>query len=121
MISYTLIITALISIESGGHIKAHNTLENAVGILQITPIMVKEVNRILELQGAEGNYTLEDRWNVQKSRRMCTYFLMYQYDRYVAKHGRKPSLRQLAMSWNSGGIFKKCTDDYKRKVEEKMR
>jgi len=120
VISYTLIITALISIESGGHIKAHNTLEDAVGILHIRPIMVEEVNRILELQGAAGDYTLEDRWNPQKSRRMCTYFLSYQYDQYVKKHGRTPSLKELAMSWNSGGIFKKCTEDYKRKIEEKM-
>ena len=120
MISYTMIITALIAIESSGQIKAHNTLEDAVGILQIRPIMVEEVNRILELQGAEGDYTLEDRWNPQKSRRMCTYFLTYQYDQYVKKHGRPPSMRQLASSWNSGGVFKKCTDDYKRKVEEKI-
>lgn len=120
MISYTIIITALISIESGGFVRAHNLKEDAVGILQIRPIMVKEVNRILELQGAEGNYTLEDRWNVQKSRRMCTYFLSYQYDRYVAKYGRKPSLRQLAMSWNSGGIFKECTAEYKKEVEMRL-
>jgi len=117
MISFTMIITALIAIESGGHIKAHNTSEDAVGILQIRPIMVKEVNRILELQGADGIYTLEDRWNPQKSRRMCTYYLHYQCSQYVKKHGRKPTMRQLAMSWNSGGIFKACTEDYKREVE----
>jgi len=121
VISYTMIITALIAIESQGQVKAYNALEDAVGILQIRPIMVEEVNRILELQGAVGDYTLEDRWNPQKSRRMCTYFLAYQYDRYVKKHGRAPSMRQLASSWNSGGVFKQCTEDYKRKVEERLR
>jgi len=116
-----MIITALIFIESKGQIKAHNVSEDAVGILQIRPIMVKEVNRILELQGADGNYTLEDRWSAQKSRRMCTYYLHWQVDQYVKKHGRQPTMRQLAMSWNSGGVFKKCTDEYKRKVEERVR
>lgn len=118
MISYTMIITALIFIESKGQIKAHNTSEDAVGILQIRPIMVDEVNRILELQGADGDYTMDDRWNPQKSRRMCTYYLTWQHRQYYNKHGRRPTMRQLAMSWNSGGVFKKCTEDYKRKVEE---
>ncbi len=120
MISYTIIITALISIESGGFTRAHNISEDAVGILQIRPIMVKEVNRLLELQGADGIYTLADRWNAQKSRRMCTIYLRWQYDRYVTKHGRKPSLRELAMSWNSGGVFKDCTEEYKREVEARL-
>jgi hypothetical protein len=120
MISYTIIITALISIESGGFVKAHNISEDAVGILQIRPIMVKEVNRILKMQGVDCTYTDNDRWNPMASRRMCTIFLRHQYDRYVAKYGRKPTMRELAMSWNSGSIFKKCTEDYKRKVEERL-
>lgn len=116
--TYTIIIAALISIESGGHAKALNVKEDAVGILQIRQVMVKEVNRILKMQGADGIYTLNDRWNINDSKRMCKIFLSYQYDQYVKKWGRKPSMRELAMSWNSGGIFKKCTDEYKQKVEK---
>ena len=121
MISYTLIITALIAIESGGFVKAHNISEDAVGILQIRPIMVREVNRILKLKGADCVYTDNDRWNPRASRRMCTIFLSYQFERYAKKYGRKPTLQELAMSWNSGGVFKKCTDEYKRKVKEQLR
>jgi hypothetical protein len=117
MISFTMIITALISIESGGHQRAHNYSEDAVGILQIRPIMVKEVNRILEMKGADGIFDLNDRWDINKSRRMCTIFLQYQRDRYVKKVGREPTLKQLAMSWQSGGVFKDCSEEYKRKVE----
>lgn len=44
--AFTIIITALISIESGGFIKAHNTKEDAVGILTQADIERQEIDDI---------------------------------------------------------------------------
>lgn len=41
--------------------------EKAVGYLQITPIYVREVNRILAMSGSDKRYTLEDRTSKRKS------------------------------------------------------
>ena len=92
--------------ESRGQVMAFNEAENAAGILQIRPIMVKEVNRILTLRGATPIFKNEHRWCPSKSRRMCTIFLMHQRDRYIQKMGKEPSYTQLAVSWNTGDIFK---------------
>ena len=45
------LVKALIQVESSGRDNAHNISEDAVGCLQIRPIMVREVNRILHKQG----------------------------------------------------------------------
>ena len=55
-------IRALIHVESRGNTEAVGK-SNDVGILQITPIYVAEVNRILK----EKRYTLEDRTDPDKS------------------------------------------------------
>jgi hypothetical protein len=41
------LIAAIIQVESGGDTLAYNSKEDAVGCLQIRPIMVREVNRLL--------------------------------------------------------------------------
>jgi hypothetical protein len=61
------IVKALIQIESSGRDNAHNISEDAVGCLQIRPIMVREVNRILRKQGGTFRFELEDRWDREKS------------------------------------------------------
>ena len=40
------LIEAIIYVESRGDIKEHNISEDAVGCLQIRPIMLREVNRL---------------------------------------------------------------------------
>ena len=62
---YTLniepLIEAMIMVESRGNDSAYSKKEEAVGCLQIRPIMVREVNRILEIQKSDLRYTLDDR------------------------------------------------------------
>ena len=69
--TYTLdvepLIQAMIMVESEGNDSAYHKGEKAAGCLQIRPIMVREVNRILEIQNSELEYTLEDRWSREKS------------------------------------------------------
>ena len=58
-------LKALIKVESNGNQYAVGT-KNDVGILQITPIYVKEANRLQK----DVTYTLEDRKSIEKSLEM---------------------------------------------------
>jgi hypothetical protein len=66
------VIGVLIKVESRGIASAVNG--NAVGILQIKPIQVKEINRILTLQKSDKRYTLQDRLSPVKSKEMAHIF-----------------------------------------------
>ena len=55
------LINAMIQVESEGDNSAYCAAEEAVGCLQIRPIMLREVNRILEICNKVDRYTLEDR------------------------------------------------------------
>ena len=67
-------ILAVAMVESGGDPCAIGDGGKAVGILQIHPIMVKDVNRIL----GEDRYSLADRRDVRKSVEVfCVYCLHY--------------------------------------------
>ena len=67
---WDIMIQALIVVESEGNPLAVGS-SNDVGVLQITPIYVAEVNRIL----GENLYTLEHRISIEKSLEM---FEIYQ-------------------------------------------
>ena len=57
------LLNAVMAVESNFDTMAYNSKENAAGVLQIRPIMVREVNRLL----GEDKYTLKDRWSKAKS------------------------------------------------------
>ena len=64
------VMNAIIAVESKGNPKAYNPKGNCAGILQITPILVKECNNLLKQKKSEKRYTLGDRYNVKKSKEM---------------------------------------------------
>ena len=99
-------IGAIMSIESNFDRFAHNKKENALGILQIRPIMVREVNLIL---GCD-KYKLSDRTDINKSVEM---FIIYQKRRNPTN-----DLHKGIMQWNGGanGHNKNSTKKYLRKV-----
>lgn len=66
------VIGVLVKVESRGIASAVNG--NAVGILQIKPIQVKEINRILTLQKSDKRYTLQDRLSPVKAKEMAHIF-----------------------------------------------
>lgn len=70
---WELMYKALCTIESELHGKAYNHSTQAAGIIQIRPIYVKEVNRIL----GWDKYTLKDRFNPQKSKEMFEIYQAY--------------------------------------------
>ena len=59
----TTLVDALIMVESNGNPNAYCKKEKAVGCLQIRPVMLREVNRILRKQKSTKRFSLEDRWD----------------------------------------------------------
>jgi hypothetical protein len=98
---------AIIQVESVGNDSAYNKSEDAVGCLQIRPIMVREVNRLLKKRKNPKRYTLLNRWDRQKSIEM---FLVF--TKNISKFEAK------ARCWNGGpkGMTKSSTIKYWNKV-----
>ena len=103
------LIAAVIHVESRGDINAHNVGEDAVGVLQIRPIMVQEVNRVLGFD----KYTLQDRWDKQKSIEMFN---------VIRENTPNPTNEKVARNWNGGpnGYKKKSTLKYWQKVKNQL-
>ncbi len=101
-----ILLSAIMAVESSYDSLAYNPSEKAAGILQIRPIMVKEVNRIL----GDEVYSLEDRWNVEKSKEMFMVFSEY--------HSPDWNLETVIRNWNGGdkGYRKESTLPYYHKV-----
>jgi soluble lytic murein transglycosylase-like protein len=114
-----LLIYAIINVESNGNDSAigdtHLGAQYAVGALQIRPIMVKEVNRILKLKKSNKRYQLNDRYNRRKSIEM---FLIWK--RF---HHKNSDLQTIARSWNGGpkGMQTPKTYGYWKKVENELK
>ena len=101
--NWNKLIEAIIQVESGGNPRARSG--SSVGILQITPICVKECNNILRTQ----KYSLSDRYNPEKSKEM---FALIQ-NKYNPKHNIERAIRL----WNGGPKYSiKSTNRYFNKV-----
>jgi soluble lytic murein transglycosylase-like protein len=83
------LIAAIIQVESGGDTLAYNSKEDAVGCLQIRPIMVREVNRLL----GKDSFTLSDRWSKVKSIQMFN---------VIRSHLKGATDEEIARTWNGG-------------------
>ena len=117
--TYTLdvdpLIQAMIMVESEGNDSAYHKGEKAAGCLQIRPIMVREVNRILDIQKSELEYTLEDRWSREKSIEM--FHIVNGY------HNKNSTYEEIARAWNGGpNWFKKSlTKRYWKRVQKQLK
>ena len=105
------VMDAIILVESEGNPKAVSG--NSVGAMQITPILVKECNNILEKQKSKKRYTMNDRFSVEKSKEM--FLLIQKY--FNPENNVEKAIR----SWNGGVKYSvKATNKYYRKVLAKM-
>jgi hypothetical protein len=104
------IVLGMIQVESNGNDEAYNASEDAVGCLQIRPIMVREVNRILKMKGEEYRFKMKDRWDREKSLEMFWIWRDY--------HHPDSDYEIIARNWNGGpnGYKKKSTERYWEKV-----
>ena len=108
------VIDAIIEVESEGKADAVDKSGKSCGIMQITPILVEECNRILELKNNGKRYTMKDRFSVRKSKEM---FVLYQ-----SFYNPKNNVEQAIRSWNGGmGYTKRGTQKYFEKVMSKMK
>ena len=112
------LVTALIHVESRGNDSAigdrHLVGNEAVGALQIRPIMVREVNRILKIQKSDKRFKLKDRFEREKSIEM-----FYIWKNY---HHKDSEAEVIARNWNGGpkGFKLNRTVKYWNKVEKQL-
>ena len=112
------LLTALIFVESRGNDSAigdrHLVGNEAVGALQIRPIMVREVNRICKLIGSHQRFTLKDRFDREKSIHMFMIWKEF--------HHKDSSPEKVARNWNGGpkGYKKDRTIKYWNKIEKQL-
>jgi len=103
----------MIQVESGGNPTAVNKEEDAVGILQIRPCVIADVNTIFGT-----SYTSEDRLEIKESLEICTLYLTYWSSAYSARTAKAPTQEVLARIWNGSPLgYKKSPLLYWEKVE----
>ena len=105
-----VLIEAIIEVESGNDTLAYNSKEDAVGCLQIRPIMVREVNRLV----GKDSFTLSDRWSKVKSIQMFN---------VLRSNIKEASNEKIARVWNGGynGHKKQSTIKYWQKVKKQFK
>lgn len=101
------LIQAMIYVESRNNDSAYHAGEKAAGCLQIRPIMVAEVNRLLKRRGESRRFTLADRWSRVKSIEMFKVF-----------NNKVTDWEVMARRWNGGpmGHKKAATLGYWKRV-----
>ena len=106
------VMDAIIQVESEGNPNAVSG--NSVGVMQITPILVRECNNILKSQKSKKRFTLADRYSVEKSKEM---FLLIQ-----SHHNPSNSVEKAIRSWNGGMHYSvRATNRYYQKVMSRMK
>ncbi len=108
------LIEAMAFVESGGNpatIGDINLGTPSVGLLQIRPIMVREVNRILRKQGLDKRFKNSDRKSGDKSIEM--------FNIWADAYHLNSSYEKMARNWNGGpkGYKKSATAHYWKKVQ----
>jgi hypothetical protein len=115
---YAKLFLSMAQKESYRNPDTRNASEDAVGYLQIRPVMVDDVNRIL----GHHEFDYSDRWDVDASYRMFVIFMDYYGSIYQRNTGNPPTDEIRARMWNGGpkGYAKKSTISYWRDVERIM-
>ena len=117
-ISDSTLVYALIMVESRGNdssVGDRHLIIPSIGCLQIRPIMVREVNRILKKQKDTLRFKYKDRWSRKKSIQM--FYIWKDY------HHADDTDEVIARCWNGGpkGYKRKSTLDYWNKVNRLLR
>ncbi len=116
----TLLIAALIAVESGGNDKAVGDSGASVGCLQIGLDVIEDVNLLAR---TSEKYMPVDRIDREKSIEICRAYLRYWGGQLENREGRPATDKDLALIWNMGphGYRKahcKAGLEYWRKVSE---
>ena len=111
------LVEALIFVESRGKEDAVGDTHlgaPSIGVLQIRPIMVREVNRILKQKKSDKKFKLKDRFSRDKSIEMFMVWKNF--------HHPNDGFEKIARNWNGGpnGYRFKRTEYYWNKVRKQL-
>ena len=109
-VTITDVIYAIEEVESNRNPHAINTQENALGCLQIRPIMIADYNRI-----TKENLSHDVAYN----RSMAYIIASTIFNQYI-KGIDAPNAKHLAFIWNGGGSAWKRVDNPKKDRKQKM-
>ena len=112
------LVEALIFVESRGKEDAIGDTHlgaPSVGVLQIRPIMVREVNRILKQKKSDKKFKLKDRFSRDKSIEMFMVWKNF--------HHPNDGFEKISRNWNGGpnGYRFKRTEYYWNKVRKQLK
>jgi len=109
-VTITDVIYAIEEVESNRNPYAINKKENALGCLQIRPIMIADYNRI----------TGEDLAHDVVYNRSMAYIIASTIFNYYIKGIENPNAKHLAFIWNGGGSAWKRVDNPQKDRKQKM-
>ena len=109
-VTITDVIYAIENVESNRFPYAINTKENALGCLQIRPIMIADYNRI----------TGEDLPHDVAYNRSMSYIIASTIFNHYIKGIKNPTAKHLAFIWNGGGGAWRRVDNPKDDRKQKM-
>ena len=109
---WTPVLNAIMQVESRGNVNARNGIY--CGPLQISPGLVKECNNILKRRNVSKRFSLNDRFNKEKSFDMFTIIQSY----YNPSNNVERAIRM----WQGGINYKvRSTQRYYEKVMSYMK
>ncbi len=108
-VTITDVIYAIEEVESNRNPYAINKKENALGCLQIRPIMIADYNRI-----TKENLSHDVAYN-----RSMAYIIASTIFNHYMKGIEKPNAKHLAFIWNGGGSAWKRVDNPKNDQKQK--
>ena len=113
------LLQARICVESGGDPRAYNKAEHAAGLIQIRPILIRDVNRILHAPV----FGLNDRYDPAACREIHRIWLTYYGVLHELQTGEPATTEVLARLWPGGpdGARQACTLDYWQRLRAAMK
>jgi hypothetical protein len=114
---------AIVTVESGGDLRAFNPNDGATGLAQIRSVCLEDANRIAQLRGLNDRFAAADRNNPRAARRIWDLYLDFYGKQYEKETGRKPTDEVFARIWNGGptGWHKTSTLPYWTRVSAAMK
>ncbi len=116
-----VLYSSIVWVESKGNATARSK-DGSLGIVQILPVMVKEVNRICKMKGIHKSFTLQDRLNPEKSEQMFWIFQNFYNPNINWETITMSDMEMIARKWNGGpnGHKKSATKHYWKKVSREI-
>lgn len=116
-----VLYSSIVWVESKGDVNARSH-DGSLGIIQIKPVMVKEVNRICKIKDIDKKFTLSDRRDPDKSREMFWIYQDFYHPKMNWDSVSTKDMESLARKWNGGpkGEKKRGTRKYWNKVSKRL-